>query len=266
MQMSTTSLKPAHWMAAMALAAVTCAGVAAAPVPDYPFLHVTGSAFLSAVPDIGALDVEMLALDADPAAGRATLETRVGEVRDLMRRLGLDPEDLQVREVRQGLRKEASGAGADPAGAPVYELRCDVHINVRNLAVWPQLAGSLFGKPNLDGFAATFDLSTREQFEDELVTQALQDARRRAEVMAAAAGRRLGPLMAATPDALKNLGTALGLERAEFRQARDGSNARPQTDREQLLMIQAIRLRQPVDVIFRLENPAPPARARKKPS
>ncbi|QJE01696.1 SIMPL domain-containing protein [Massilia forsythiae] len=264
--MSTTSLKPARWVTALALATATYAGAAAAPIPAYPFLHVSGSAYVAAMPDIGALDVEMLALDADPAAGRATLEARVGEVRDLMRRLGLDPEDLQVREVRQSLRKGAGGAGADPAGAPVYELRCDVHINVRNLTVWPQLAGSLFGQPNLDGFAATFDLSTRERLEDELVTQALQDARRRAEVMAAGAGRRLGPLMAATPDAIKNLGTALGLERADFRQARDPGNVRPQADREQLLMIQAIRLRQPVDAVFRLENPAPPARARKKPS
>jgi hypothetical protein len=73
--------------------------------------------------------------------------------------------------------------------------------------------------------------------------------------MAAASGRRVGGLMGATPEALKNLSTAMGLERGELR--RDGGTDRaraPEVDREQLLAVPALKLRQPVDVIFRLEN------------
>jgi uncharacterized protein YggE len=223
----------------------------ASPVPDYPFVHVTGSAFQAVVPDIGSLDFEVVAQDADPAAARAVLETRVGEVRALMQQFGMDPEDAVVREVRQGIRKEGRAAN----DAPVYELRCDVHINVRNLANWAPLAGGLLGKPNLDGFASSFDRSDMEKINDELVTQAIQDARRHADVMAAGFGRRVGGVMAATPDALKNLGTAMGLEREEFRRPRGMDRAPAQdVDREQLLAVPALKLRQPVDVIFRLEN------------
>ena len=194
-----------------------------------------------------------MAVDADPAAGRAVLETRVGEVRALMQHLGLDPEDAVVREVRQTLRKGEQAAG----GAPLYELRCEVKIKVRNLTVWPALAGGLLGKPNLDGFASAFDLEGAERVHDELMAEALRDARRRAEVMAAALGRRVGPAMAATPEALKNLSTAMGLAREEFRyqRSKDASNARPRgEDREQLLVIPALKWSQPVDVVFRLEN------------
>jgi uncharacterized protein YggE len=249
------------FLAASVLAAVALALPAgragASTLPDYPFVHVTGTAFRMELPDIATLDFEIVAFDADPAAARGVIEARVGEVRALMQQLSIDAEDMQVREVRQTLRKEQPAAGA-----PVYELRCDVHIRLRNLANWPALGGGVLGKPNLDSFAASFDLSTMGKVNDELVTEAIEDARHRAEVMAAASGRRLGPVMAATPDALKKLGTAMGLEREEFRMPRtsgNGSgNARAEDiDRNDFLMIQSLKLRQPVDVIFRLENAAP---------
>lgn len=245
--------------------AFASAAAGASPVPDYPFVHVSGDAFVAMMPDIAALDFEIVATDADPAAARAVLEARVAEIRALMQQLGMDVEDASVREVRQTMRKGEPAAGAAAgaaAGGPLYELRCDVKINVRNIGNWPALAGGLFGKPNLDGFASSFDLSTMERVNDELVTNAVLDARRRAEVIAAASGRRLGAVVGVTPDAIKNLTNAMGLARDEFRTPRNRGNTRTQdVDREQLMMIRSLKLNQPVDVIFRLENLAP-ARAR----
>jgi len=226
-------------------------GAGASSVPDYPFVHVTGNSFLGVVPDIASLDFEIVAPDADSAAARAVLEARQGEVRDLARQLGIGDDDVTVREVRQGIRKDERAAN----GGPIYELRCDVRINVRNVANWAALAGGLLGKPNLDGFASGFDRTDMDTIHDELVSQAIQDARHQADVMAAAGGKRVGGLMGATPEALKNLSTAMGLERGELR--RDGSTSATRTanvDREQLLAVPLLKLRQPVDVIFRLEN------------
>jgi uncharacterized protein YggE len=255
----------ASLLAAAALALPASPALASA-IPDYPFVHVTGSAFRVEIPDIAALDFQIVAADADPAAARGVIEARVREIRALMQELSIDPEDMVVREVRQSVRKERA---AD--GTPVYELSADVKINVRNVANWPRLAGGILGKPNLDSFASNFDLSTMDKVTDELVTEAIVDARRRAEVMAEASGRRLGPVMAVTTDAIKKLGTTMGLEREEFRMPRSsgrgaGNQRAEDIDREAFLMIQMLKLRQAADVIFRLENAAP-ARARpaKKP-
>jgi uncharacterized protein YggE len=252
-------------MAVAALSLPTGPAVAST-IPDYPFVHVSGSTFRIELPDIATLDFQIVAADADPAAARAVIDARMAEVRELMQKLSIDPDDLLVREVRQGVRKERA---AD--GAPVYELSCDVHIRLRNIANWPALGGGLLGKPNLDSFAADFDLSTMDQVNDEMVTAAIADARRRADIMAEAGGRRLGPMMAATPDALKKLGTAMGLERDEFRaerrSGRGPSNQRAEDiDRETFLMVQALKLRQSVDIVFRLENAVPSrGRATRKP-
>ena len=252
-------------MVAAAALTLPAAPAVASSIPDYPFVHVTGSNFRIEMPDIATLDFQVVAADADPAAARAVIDARMAEVRELMQKLSIEEDDMQVREVRQSVRKERN---AD--GAPVYELSCDVHIRLRNTANWPALGGGLLGKPNLDSFAADFDLSTMEQVNDEMVAAAIADARRRAEVMAAAGGRRLGPMMAATPDALKKLGTTLGLERDEFRierRARAPSNQRAaDIDRETFVMVQLLKLRQSVDIVFRLENGGPAkARPAKKP-
>jgi len=250
----------ASLMAATALA-MPAGRAAASTIPDYPFVHVSGSAFRIERPDIAALDFEIVAADADPAAARGVIEARVGEIRELMQQLSIEAEDLVVREVRQSVRKER---GAD--GAPVFELRADVKINVRNVSNWARLAGGVLGKPNVDSFASAFDLSTMDQVTDELVAEAIADARHRAEVMAAASGRRLGPVMAVTADALKKLGTTMGLERDEFRMERrsgqgTGNQRAEDIDRDTFLMVQMLKMRQPVDVVFRLEN-GTPAKAR----
>jgi uncharacterized protein YggE len=248
---------------AMAAAALTLpAGPAlASPMPDYPFAHVSGNSFRMEMPDIASLDFQIVADGADPVAARAVIDARMAEVRELMQKLSIDVEDMQVREVRQGVRKQRA---AD--GTPVYELSCDVKINLRNVANWPALANGLLGKPNLDSFAADFDLSTMDKVTDELVAEAVLDARHHAEVMAAASGRRLGPAMAMTNDAIKKLGTNLGLEREEFRgerkQVRRPANqSAAEIDRDVFIMVQMLKLRQSVDMVYRLENAAP-ARAR----
>jgi uncharacterized protein YggE len=243
-------------MTAAALA-LTAGRATASALPDYAFAHVTGSAFRVEIPDIATLDFQIVAADADPAAARGVIEARVGEIRALMQALSIDPDDMVVREVRQAIRKEHA---AD--GAPVHELSADVKINVRNVANWARLAGGVLGKPNLDSFASTFDLSTMDKVNDELVAEAIVDARHRADVMAQASGRRLGPVMAVTTDALKKLGTTMGLEREEFRAPRassrgTGNQRAGDIDRDTFLMIQMLKLRQSADVVFRLENGAP---------
>lgn len=236
---------------------------AASPVPDYPFVHVVGSAFTAVLPDLAALDFEIVAVDADPDAAKTVLETRVGEIRALMQPLGLDTEDVVVREVRQTIRKGEQA----PGGGPLYELRCDVKITVRNVTSWPALAAGVYGRPNLDGLSPSFDLSTIEQVKDELMANAIADARRRAGVIAAASGRRLGAVTAVTPEGIKNLSTAMGLQRDDGRmERRAGTPGAANVDREQLMALSAIKLMQPVDVIFRLENaPAAKPAAAKRP-
>lgn len=233
-------------IALIAAVALGSACASASQLPDYPFIHVSGNAAQYAIPDIGVIDFEIVASDADAAAARAVIEHRVAEVRALMQAQAMGAEDVEVRDVRQEIAK-----GGAPGSVPVHELRCSVHVNVRDLSKWQALAGGLLGKPNLAGFAAAFDSSAREKIEAELMAAAIRDAQRRATAIAAGFGRKLGPVTAITSGALKNLGNAMGLVQADFTYRRESRSQ--QVDNQDILAINMLRLAQPVDVIFRIK-------------
>ncbi|TFW33113.1 SIMPL domain-containing protein [Massilia horti] len=227
----------------MALALVSTTG-SASQLPDYPFIHATGNALIFAMPDIGEIDFEIVATDADPAVARAVVEERVAEVRTLVEEQGLPVDDVAVRDVRQELHKSDSPT-------PLYDVKCVVHLNVRDLSKWRAIAGGLVGKPNLGGFSTAFDSSERDKIEADLITQAIRDARRKGQVMAEGFGRKLGPVAGVTPGQLKNLGSVMGLVREDFTYQRSASAQ--QVDLKAIFEIQAMKLRQSVDVLFRFK-------------
>jgi uncharacterized protein YggE len=231
---------------ALACAVLIAPVAVASQLPDYPFIHVTGSAWTVAIPDIGELDFEIAAAGADPAAARAAVEARIAEVQALVEEQGLPADDVAVRAVRQDIRKNEG-----TPDAPVYEVRCAVHLNVRDLSKWPALAGGLLAKPNLDGFAAAFGRTDQDRVDDEVTADAIHDARRRAEALAAGFGRKLGPVTAVTPGALKNLSNAMGLVPADFYPRGGGKG--PQVERADILSVTAVKLVRSVDVIFRIK-------------
>jgi uncharacterized protein YggE len=233
-------------IAAAALVLVPFA-VHASQLPDYPFIHASGSGSTYVPPDTGEVDFEVSAHDPEPEAARKVVEARVAEVRALVARLGLADADVEIRDIRKEFRKP------DPAqpGVVSYDIRCGVHIKVRDLAKWKELVSPLIDMPNLAGFMIGFDTSRREQVEAELTAQAIKAAQRKGEAIAAGFGRKLGAVNAVSTGELKNLSRAMGL--AALDSFRSRSAAATSYDREGLLMISMLTLSQSVDVIFRIK-------------
>jgi uncharacterized protein YggE len=237
-------LKQIVFVAGLVLAPIA----SASQLPEYPFIHVTGNAFTYAIPDTGELDFDIVATDADPAVARATVEARVAEIQALMEQQGFSADDVQVRDVRQNIRKDGDAA----ATAPRYDIKCTVHLNVRNLTSWSAVTGGLLAKPNLDNFSTNFGASDRDKIETDLANEAIANARRRAEAMAAGFGRKLGPVTAVSPGALKNLTGSMGLMPTDFNGRSNSSNAN-RVARGDIVNIVNLKFSQTVDVIFRIK-------------
>ena len=237
-------LKQLALAAVLFTAAVSPAVAQASPLPAYPFVHVSADASRYTTPNIGALDFIVAAADADPALARAAVETRIAEVRALLQAQGIPLEDMETRDVR---REPGRNAAAE---ATAQELRVSVHLIVRDLSTWQAVVAPLLDKPNLLDFATSFDIVEREQVEAELMASALADARRRAEIIAKGAKRKLGAVTAVTPGGVKNVGATIGLVRADVGFTRvKASNV----EARNFLSVDALKLVQPVDVVFRLE-------------
>ncbi|QNA89409.1 SIMPL domain-containing protein [Massilia sp. Dwa41.01b] len=216
----------------------------ASPLPSYPFVHVSAEASRYTTPNIGAIDFMISASDADPAQARDTVETRIAEVRALLQEQGVPLADLETRDVRREPGMDA--AGKDTA----RELRVSVHLIVRDLSKWRAVVAPLLVKPNLNGFATSFDITERDAFEAALMADALQDARRRAEIIARGARRKLGAVTGVSPGGVKNVGTTMGLVRPDFSYNRSKPSNVGARD---FLNVDALKLIQPVDVVYKLE-------------
>ncbi len=219
----------------------------ASALPDYPFIHTSGVGFSYVMPDIGEIDFEILAVDADPEAARQLVESRIAQLRAVADSIGLAPDALEIRDVRRDIRKGETRAD----GAPLYSLRCGVHIKVKDLTKWPALMQPLIDMPNVDGFTTEFTVADREKVEMELLNEAIKVARKRGEGMAAGFGKKLGPAMAVTSGQLANLTRAMGLSPAD-RFATRSSGAAQSTSRSDLLLVTVLKWSQSVDVIFKV--------------
>lgn len=211
----------------------------ASQLPEYPFIHVTGSSTQYIQADLGELDFEIVATDTDPAKARATLEERLAQIQALVEDQSLPVEDVKVRDTRQNYKDQA------------YTIRCSIHLNVRDLSKWKALAGGLVGMENLDNFATDFSPADRQQVEMDLTNDAIKDARKHAESMAAGFGRKLGPVAGVTTGALKNLSNAMGLYPSDFVNRRGGAPKR--VEKEDIASITMLRYAVQVDVIFRIK-------------
>lgn len=219
----------------------------ASQLPDYPFIHVSANGMVYVAPDIGEIDFEVSAHDADPALARKVVEGRVAEVRALVAGAALPEDDVQIRDVRKELRK-----GEAQPGVAQYDIKCGVHIKVRDIAKWKALVSPLIDMPNLDGFMTGFDVSKREEVETGLTGEAIKSARRKAEAIAAGFGRKLGAVSGVSTGDLKNVTRAMGMAAAEpTRFTRQGG--RGEYDRDALLMVTLIKMSQSVDVIYRVK-------------
>jgi uncharacterized protein YggE len=220
----------------------------ATDLPDYPFIHTSASAQRYAIPpDFAEIDFEVSAYDPNPDAARQVGEGRVTEVRALIASLGLPDGDVEIRDIRKDIRK------ADPSqpGVVQYDIKAGVHIKVSDLSKWKLLVAPLIAMPNLDGFMTVFDTSKRDEVEAELTADAIKSARRKAEMIAAGFGRKLGAVNAVSTGDLKNVSRAMGLAPSEG--ARYRPPVRNDPDREGLLMIVAMQFSKSVDVIFRFK-------------
>ncbi|MYM31830.1 Uncharacterized conserved protein YggE, contains kinase-interacting SIMPL domain [Duganella sacchari] len=212
--------------------------VHASNLPDYPFIHTAGEGFVMVAPDMGEIDFDITAFNADPAVASATVAERVGQVQALM------VEGVASAATRDA-RKEMRSAEAD------YSVRSSVHIVVRDISKWRPIMQALLAMPNIDHMSTSFGRSDREKAEQELTVAAIRDAQRRAEAMASGFGKKVGAVSAVSSGQLRNLTNAVGLMPGDL-YLRNRSVDAPSADKD-FLATEVLRWSQTVDVIFRIK-------------
>jgi len=225
--------------------------VCASQLPDYPFIHAKGTAFLFVAPDMGEIDFDIHAEDAAPDVLASTLQARIEEVQHLLVDQGLSADDVDVRNVQKSMGKSAKADGQ----VDVYIVKCAVHIVVRDLSKWRDVLSPLLDKPNIDSLEVNFGTTDRSKLTQELMGSAVRDARTNAEAMASGFGKHAGAVTAMTSGELKNLSTSIGLVPGDFylKEMEQRGDESKSKSPNALLNISLLKMYQSVDVIFRIK-------------
>lgn len=217
----------------------------AADLPAYPFIHTAGEGFAVIAPDLGEIDFDLSAYDADPAVAVTVVAERAAQVSALLE--GVDA-SADIHNMRKEMRKADQPT---PDGAPAYDIRSSVHIVVSDLGKWRDILQALLAMPNIDHLSTSFGRKDRLQAEQELTAAAVKDAQRRAEAMAAGIGKKVGAVSAISSGQLRNLTHAVGLMPGDLYPRNRSVSVAP-ADKD-FLAIEALRWSQTVDVIFRIK-------------
>jgi uncharacterized protein YggE len=234
-----------RYAAALLLAALALPGMAA-DLPTHPFIHVSAGASIGVMPDTGEIDFEVASSEPDPETAWKQVTERLEASRALFASHGIAPEDVTVQDIQRRPRKTEVAGDAPPQ----VDTRVAVKVTVRNMGSWTALVGSLMTMKQLESLAVSFSHTERDKIEAELVTQALANAKLKAQNVARGVGAKLGPATGVALGALKNLSNALGM--AVDPMGRYSGDARTRGKPGDPTLVVAMTLAQNVDVVYRI--------------
>ena len=232
--------------AALLLLAASALPGTAADLPNHPFIHVSANADQYIMPDVGEIDIDVVSLEPDADAAWKLVNERLEASRALFAQNGIATEDVFVQDIVRRPRK----IEVLPEGQPVpMETRVSLHVTVRELGQWTPLMRALLVMKDIESLSVSFNRSDREKVETELLQQALATARLKAQDIARGVGAKLGPATGVSMAPLKNLSNAMGMASDSNAHASGGRRNPAKAD---MALVQAMRLAQSVDVIYRI--------------
>lgn len=220
----------------------------AADLPNHPFIHVSGSADQYLMPDVGEIDIDIVSLEPDADAAWKLVNEKLEASRALFAQHGIAPDDVFVQDIVRRPRK----VEVLPVGQPMpMETRVSMHVTVRDLGQWTPLMRTLLVMKDIESLSVTFNRSDRAKVESDLLQQAIAQTKLKAQDIARAIGSKLGAATGVSIGPLKNLSNAMGMASDSNAHSGGGRRNRPQAD---MALVQAMRLAQVVDVIYRIGN------------
>ncbi|QIB32618.1 SIMPL domain-containing protein [Ancylobacter pratisalsi] len=170
-------------------------------VPRRPTLTVTGEGTASGVPDMASFSSAVVS---EAKTAREALDANSAAVAQMIAAIkGAGVEARDVATSGFSIQPQYAPPKKDSNEAPRitgYEVRNTVSVRLRELARLGELLDQVVtsGANQIGGIA--FDIADPSALEDKARVAAVEDARHRAEIMAAAAGQRLVRVLAVSAD------------------------------------------------------------------
>ncbi|WP_339897347.1 SIMPL domain-containing protein [uncultured Gilvimarinus sp.] len=172
----------------------------AQPMPDFPFITVTGEAEIEVAPDTVTVNFQVMEFNKSSELAMDTVAERGTEVVALAKEHGLSHDQIESYAIDKQVRRnrENMNGNMEIIG---YEVTQRFTLEIDGLDTYEKLMNDLMRMDNTTGLNASFDISNRDEVMTSLVAKAGADARARANNLAAALDAKIKSVYAITEDA-----------------------------------------------------------------
>jgi len=183
----------------------------ASPIPDFPFIAVTAEAEKSVKPDQATISFTILDHQVESSAAVDTVNQTLGNLAVELEKLGVKKDqitagDLEKKAVRQRNddRQDLKVLG--------YDVKRAVEVELSDLALYTDAASKIFKTNGVSRVKSFFGSSKKEDLQLELLSDACAKARKKAGILAKAAGVSLGAVQSVSDDSGKDFDFRLNVD------------------------------------------------------
>jgi len=168
--------------------------------PDFPFIVVNGSASVAVAPDKAKITLSILSVDRQSKQALEVVALRGREMVKLALKFGIDQTKIKSFSLSKRIIREQS-RGYQQGEISGYEVSQRFALELNNITNYSELMDGLIAMDNVNNVQIAFDVSSRDKITSNLVKQAGEDAKAKAQDLAAGLGARLGNVFAASNQA-----------------------------------------------------------------
>ena len=237
-------------LALSALIGLATVSAQASELPDGPHIVTSGTASVSAVPDMATLAIEVSVSAKDAAAAKKQVDERVAEYMTFLQKSGVEKKDINAANLSTQPEYEYLKDGKTQLKG--YRAVRQVEVTLRQLdKMSPLLDGAL--KAGLNEIrSVSLGVAEPEEFKNKARTAAINDAISQAQQLAEGFHSKLGPVYSIRYH-VSNYQPAPVMRMMKAADEAVSVSAADTYDRE------SIQFNDQVDVVFELERPQTPA-------
>ena len=182
-------------VAALLALSLAAPALAQAPTPRQPTISVMGTGEAELKPDFARIHVTVATQAETVAQATAANNNATERVLARIQNLGIKREDIRTANFQVFQTPQQVGPDGKEMKTPKFSANHQLRITTRDLDGVGRLAGEILASGDMTFQAVTFGLDKQEEGGDRAREAAVRDARRQAEIYAAAAGVSLGRLL-----------------------------------------------------------------------
>ena len=233
----------------------TTFGVVASPIPDFPFVTVTGESNRKVAPDMVTIELQALVFDKRAKMAQKKLEDTTANLIALLEANNIPLSKISSEQVNKRTKRARKNNSYDNLEILGYELTRQFKIELDSLERFPKIYNALLKMENIIGISNRFDVSNKVEIGQELIAEAAAKAKNKATQMATGLGVELGSVFAFNDTgSFQTFFATFGLQGNNTGYRYDASESMAMRSEKAAFIPEFINISKRINVVYKLNN------------